>query len=61
MCEAMLELFPEAHVYYLGLFREKVTLQPVECRNSFLSFAPMLNALTNAPFRLLKTTKAAYC
>jgi len=30
MCEAMLELFPAAHVYYLGLFREKVSLQPVE-------------------------------
>lgn len=29
----MLELFPAAHVYYLGLFREKVTLQPVECTN----------------------------
>jgi len=30
MTEAMLSLFPDAHVYYLGLFREKVTLQPVE-------------------------------
>ena len=44
MCEAMLELFPEAHVYYLGLFREKVTLQPVECRTSILSLAPTLRA-----------------
>lgn len=44
MCEAMLELFPEAHVYYLGLFREKVTLQPVECRNSSLPLAPTLSA-----------------
>jgi uracil phosphoribosyltransferase len=32
MTEAMLSLFPDAHVYYLGLFREKVTLQPVECK-----------------------------
>lgn len=26
----MLDLFPEASVFYLGLFREKVSLQPVE-------------------------------
>lgn len=31
MTEAMLTLFPDAHVYYLGLFREKVSLRPVEC------------------------------
>ncbi|KAG8808462.1 hypothetical protein FRC17_003945 [Serendipita sp. 399] len=30
MTDAMLTLFPDAHVYYLGLFREKVTLRPVE-------------------------------
>lgn len=30
MTEALLTLFPAAHVYHLGLFREKVTLQPVE-------------------------------
>ncbi|EKM80178.1 hypothetical protein AGABI1DRAFT_113381 [Agaricus bisporus var. burnettii JB137-S8] len=30
MTNAMLSLFPDAHVYHLGLFREKVTLQPVE-------------------------------
>jgi len=30
MTDAMLELFPEAKVYHLGLFREKVSLQPVE-------------------------------
>lgn len=31
-CEivAILDLFPEASVHYLGLFREKVSLQPVE-------------------------------
>lgn len=26
----MLDLFPSASVFYLGLFREKVSLQPVE-------------------------------
>ncbi|KZP24562.1 PRTase-like protein [Athelia psychrophila] len=30
MTEALLTLFPAAPVYHLGLFREKVTLQPVE-------------------------------
>jgi len=30
MTDALLSLFPVAKVYHLGLFREKVTLQPVE-------------------------------
>ncbi|KAM0753754.1 Armadillo/beta-catenin/plakoglobin [Meredithblackwellia eburnea MCA 4105] len=30
MCEPILDLFPTASVFYLGLFREKVSLQPVE-------------------------------
>ncbi|KAJ6509908.1 armadillo/beta-catenin/plakoglobin [Mycena vitilis] len=30
MTDALLTLFPEAPIYHLGLFREKVTLQPVE-------------------------------
>jgi len=30
MTDALLSLFPDAKVYHLGLFREKVTLQPVE-------------------------------
>jgi len=30
MTDALLNLFPEAQVYHLGIFREKVTLQPVE-------------------------------
>ncbi|KAM0790870.1 hypothetical protein ACM66B_004711 [Microbotryomycetes sp. NB124-2] len=30
MTEPMLDLFPTAAVFYLGLFREKVSLQPVE-------------------------------
>jgi len=29
MTDALLSLFPDAPVYHLGLFREKVTLQPV--------------------------------
>ena len=32
---AMLDLFPEASVFYLGLFREKVSLQPVEYVRKF--------------------------
>ncbi|GAA5822085.1 hypothetical protein JCM3770_007012 [Rhodotorula araucariae] len=30
MTDSLLDLFPEASVFYLGLFREKVSLQPVE-------------------------------
>ncbi|GAA5894115.1 hypothetical protein JCM6882_007987 [Rhodosporidiobolus microsporus] len=30
MNDAFLDLFPEAQVFYLGLFREKVSLSPVE-------------------------------
>ncbi|KAG8744875.1 hypothetical protein FRC10_009245 [Ceratobasidium sp. 414] len=30
MTDAMLSLFPNARVYHIGLFREKVSLQPVE-------------------------------
>ncbi|KAF8974345.1 armadillo/beta-catenin/plakoglobin [Flammula alnicola] len=30
MTDALLKLFPAAPVYHLGLYREKVTLQPVE-------------------------------
>ncbi|KAG8907216.1 hypothetical protein FRB99_005040 [Tulasnella sp. 403] len=30
MTDAMLSLFPEAKVYHIGLFREKISLQPVE-------------------------------
>ncbi|GAA5909966.1 hypothetical protein JCM5296_002547 [Sporobolomyces johnsonii] len=30
MTDSMLDLFPTASVFYLGLFREKVSLQPVE-------------------------------
>ncbi|KAI0693820.1 armadillo/beta-catenin/plakoglobin [Cytidiella melzeri] len=30
MTEALLSLFPSASVYHLGIFREKVSLQPVE-------------------------------
>jgi len=33
MTDALLSLFPVAKVYHLGLFREKVTLQPVEYYN----------------------------
>ncbi|KAH9894413.1 UDP-N-acetylglucosamine 1-carboxyvinyltransferase [Cubamyces lactineus] len=30
MTDALLDLFPDAQVYHLGIFREKVSLQPVE-------------------------------
>lgn len=36
MTDALLDIFPDAPVYHLGLFREKISLQPVECeRRSF--------------------------
>ena len=57
----MLELFPAAHVYYLGLFREKVTLQPVECTSLFYPSSTAKTPLTITPFRLFKASKAAYC
>ncbi|KAH9951847.1 armadillo/beta-catenin/plakoglobin [Amylocystis lapponica] len=31
MTDALLNLFPSAPVYHLGIFREKVSLRPVEC------------------------------
>lgn len=30
MLDAMLDLFPDASVYHLGLFRDKVSLSPTE-------------------------------
>lgn len=33
MTDALLALHPDAHVYHLGLFREKISLQPVEYYN----------------------------
>ncbi|EJD00964.1 armadillo/beta-catenin/plakoglobin [Fomitiporia mediterranea MF3/22] len=30
MTDSMLDLFPQAKVYHIGIFREKVSLQPVE-------------------------------
>ncbi|KAG2179031.1 hypothetical protein INT43_001880, partial [Umbelopsis isabellina] len=33
LVEGMLKLLPEAHVLHLGLFREKISLQPVEYYN----------------------------
>lgn len=43
MTDALLTLFPAAPVYHLGLFREKVTLQPVE----YYSKLPPSPALDN--------------
>ena len=34
MTDALLSLHPDATVFHLGLFREKVTLQPVRCVES---------------------------
>ena len=55
----MLELFPAAHVYYLGLFREKVSLQPVECRNSFLSLAPTLSTPNKRSFQIIQNFQSS--
>jgi len=41
MSDAMLDLFPEANVYHIGLFREKISLQPVECKLSCVFLSPM--------------------
>jgi len=41
MADALLKLFPAAPVYHLGLFREKVSLQPVEYYSKLPSFPPV--------------------
>jgi len=41
MTDALLSLFPEAPVYHLGLFREKITLQPVEYYSKLPSSPPI--------------------
>ncbi|KAH8555720.1 uracil phosphoribosyltransferase-domain-containing protein [Umbelopsis sp. PMI_123] len=41
--EGMLNLIPEAHVLHLGLFREKISLQPVEYYNKLPS-TPNVNS-----------------
>jgi uracil phosphoribosyltransferase len=41
MTDALLKLFPTAPVYHLGLFREKVTLQPVEYYSKLPSVLPV--------------------
>ncbi|KAJ7904385.1 putative uracil phosphoribosyltransferase [Mycena olivaceomarginata] len=41
MTDALLKLFPEAPIYHLGLFREKVTLQPVEYYSKLPSSPPI--------------------
>ncbi|KAH7929491.1 uracil phosphoribosyltransferase [Leucogyrophana mollusca] len=41
MTDALLSLFPEAPVYHLGLYREKVSLQPVEYYSKLPSEPPI--------------------
>lgn len=41
MADALLKLFPAAPVYHLGLFREKVSLQPVEYYSKLPSVTPV--------------------
>jgi len=41
MTDALLSLFPEAHVYHLGIYREKVSLQPVEYYSKLPSDPPV--------------------
>ncbi|OSX59274.1 hypothetical protein POSPLADRAFT_1150332 [Postia placenta MAD-698-R-SB12] len=41
MTDALLNLFPAAQVYHLGIFREKVTLQPVEYYSKLPSIVPV--------------------
>lgn len=49
MTNAMLSLFPDAHVYHIGLFREKISLQPVECTSLTTIRASTQAVLTFAP------------
>ncbi|EPQ59350.1 armadillo/beta-catenin/plakoglobin [Gloeophyllum trabeum ATCC 11539] len=41
MTDALLNLFPSASVYHLGIFREKVSLQPVEYYSKLPSTPPI--------------------
>ncbi|CCM04862.1 uncharacterized protein FIBRA_07055 [Fibroporia radiculosa] len=41
MTDALLNLFPSAQVYHLGIYREKVTLQPVEYYSKLPSAMPV--------------------
>ncbi|KAF7301393.1 Uracil phosphoribosyltransferase [Mycena indigotica] len=41
MTDALLSLFPDAPIYHLGIFREKVTLQPVEYYSKLPSSPPV--------------------
>ncbi|KAG8218799.1 uracil phosphoribosyltransferase-domain-containing protein [Butyriboletus roseoflavus] len=41
MTDALLKIFPAAPVYHLGLFREKVSLQPVEYYSKLPSVPPV--------------------
>ena len=46
-------------MYHLGIFREKVTLQPVECMS--LDLGPVLSLIDGVPYdRLLEATDAHY-
>ncbi|TFK43388.1 armadillo/beta-catenin/plakoglobin [Crucibulum laeve] len=49
MTDALLTLFPEAPVYHLGLFREKVSLQPVEYYSKLPPSPPVDNILLLDP------------
>ncbi|KAH9173438.1 UDP-N-acetylglucosamine 1-carboxyvinyltransferase [Lactarius sanguifluus] len=40
MADGLLTLFPCAPVYHLGIYREKVSLQPVECKSVHYSKLP---------------------
>ena len=48
----------EAKVYHLGLFREKVSLQPVECTISYLF---MTLIFMTAVVRLFEATQSTDC
>ena len=49
----------KARVYHLGIFREKVSLQPVECTSTLL-FRLHRPAHTSTPNRLLETSTQPY-
>lgn len=49
MLDAMLDLFPDASVYHLGLFRDKVSLTPTE----YYSKLPGTQGAHTAPLQVL--------
>jgi len=59
MTDALLTLFPSAPVYHLGIFREKVTLQPVEYYSKLPASPPVDTVLLLDPMVATGNTACA--